>query len=128
MNRKVAFAEEMKNRTKQFALRVINLYRYLPKTTEAQILGKQLLRSVTSVAANYRAVCRARSNREFFSKLSIVVEEMDESAFWMEMLMDANILKEDLVHDLLKEGNEILKIVSKSRKKVNNSIIKKFNN
>ncbi|HFE64367.1 MAG TPA: four helix bundle protein [Caldithrix sp.] len=118
----------MKNRTKQFALRVINLYRYLPKTTEAQILGKQLLRSVTSVAANYRAVCRARSNREFFSKLSIVVEEMDESAFWMEMLMDANILKEDLVHDLLKEGNEILKIVSKSRKKVNNSIIKKFNN
>ena len=110
------FAEEMKFRTKQFALRVIKLYRYLPKTTEAQIFGKQLLRSATSVAANYRALCRARSDNEFYAKLSIVIEEVDESIFWLELLSDANILKKERLTELLTEGEEILKILVTARK------------
>ncbi|MGH9789756.1 MAG: four helix bundle protein [Candidatus Acidiferrales bacterium] len=77
-------AEELKKRTKQFAIRVIKLFRSLPKTEEARIIGRQLLRSATSVAANYRAVCRARSKPEFIAKLGLVVEEADESALWLE--------------------------------------------
>ncbi len=110
------FAEEMKERTKQFALRVIKLYRHLPHTPEAQIIGKQLLRSATSVAANYRAVCRSRSDNEFYAKLSIVIEEIDESAFWLELLGDSHILKKELLSELLNEGNEILKILVTARK------------
>ena len=78
---KVDFAEKIKTRTKQFALETIKLYKHLPKDYEAKMIGKQLLRSATSVAANYRAVCRARSDAEFYSKLCIVVEEADESLF-----------------------------------------------
>src|SRR5512138_2754117 len=89
---KADFAEEFKNRTKLFALRVLKLYQALPKSAESQIIGKQLFRSASSVASNYRAVCRARSDAEFISKLSIVVEEADESIFWIEMLIDGGIL------------------------------------
>jgi four helix bundle protein len=77
------FPEELRERTKSFALRVIRLYRALPKSTEAQVIGKQLLRCGTSVAANYRAVCRARSRPEFVARLGIVVEEADETMFWL---------------------------------------------
>jgi len=79
MNADIEFKEAFKKRLKQFALRVIKLYQALPKTGEAQVIGNQLLRSATSVAANYRASCRARSKKEFHSKLSIVVEEADET-------------------------------------------------
>ena len=79
MNADIEFRENFKQRLKQFALRVIKLYQALPKTGEAQVIGNQLLRSATSVAANYRASCRARSKKEFHSKLSIVVEEADET-------------------------------------------------
>jgi len=72
-------AEQLRNRTKQFANRIISLFRALPRTVDAQVIGKQLLRSGTSVGANYRAACRARSRNEFISKLGIVVEEADES-------------------------------------------------
>ncbi|MCB9001311.1 MAG: four helix bundle protein [Bacteroidales bacterium] len=112
----VAFRELMKDRTKAFALRVIRLYQALPKTTEAQVIGKQLLRSGTSVAANYRAACRGRSNAEFYSKISIVIEETDESLFWMEILLTANIMPKERLEDLMKETEEILKIVATARK------------
>jgi four helix bundle protein len=99
--------EEFKQRTKQFALRVIRLVESLPATRTADVLGKQLLRSGTSVGANYRAACRARSTAEFQSKMGIVEEESDESNYWIELLVDAGLVKNDLVQDLLREGNEI---------------------
>jgi len=80
---KSEFAEYFRNRTKKFVIDNIKLFRLLPKTEEAKIIGRQLLRSSSSVGANYRAVCRARSQAEFYAKLSIVVEEADESLFWM---------------------------------------------
>lgn len=112
----IEFRKQMKERTKAFALRVIRLYQALPKTTEAQIIGKQLLRSGTSVAANYRAACRGRSNAEFYSKISIVIEEADESFFWMEILFEANIIPKERLEDLIKETEEILKIMATARK------------
>jgi len=115
---KSAFIEVFEIRTKKFVIDNINLYRQLPKTEEAKIIGRQLLRSSSSVGANYRAACRARSRAEFHAKMSIVVEEADESMFWMEILTDANILDSSELKHLLKEANEILKIVSKARKTV----------
>jgi four helix bundle protein len=111
---KSEFAEAFKRRTKKFAIEIIFLYRRLPKTEEAKIIGRQLIKAATSVASNYRAACRGRSDNEFYSKLSIVVEEADETVFWLEVIMEANIYKvEDII---LKEANEILAVVSASRK------------
>lgn len=81
---KADFVEKFRERTKNFVVDNIRLYRLLPKTEEAKIIGRQLLRSSSSVGANYRAACRARSQAEFHSKISIVIEEADESIFWME--------------------------------------------
>ena len=113
---KFAFREEMKNRTKQFALRVIRLSQSLPNTREADVLARQLMRSGTSVAANYRAACVARSLAEFKSKLSIVIEECDESIFWMEMLVDGSFIKKELLESLVQEATELLYIFSTARK------------
>ena len=85
--------EELRARTKKFALRVIRLFKNLPRSSEAQILGRQLLRSGTSVGANYRAVGRARSAAEFSAKIGIVLEEADESVFWLECLIETGIVK-----------------------------------
>ena len=115
---KVEFAELFKVRTKKFVVDNINLFRVLPKTEEARIIGRQLLRSSSSVGANYRAACRARSKAEFHSKLSIVVEEADESVFWMEILIESQIVTKEQIQDLMKEGNEILKVVTSARKTV----------
>lgn len=109
-------ADELKDRTKKFALRILKMVRSLPKTREADVIGKQLLRCGTSVAANYRAACRARSQADFISKITIVEEESDESAFWMELIIDAEILKKNLVEDLLKEANELTAIFTASGK------------
>ncbi len=109
-------AERLRGRTKQFSLRVIHLYQHLPGSDEARIIGKQLLRSATSVAANYRAACRARSDREFYAKMCIVVEEADETEFWIDLLRDAGIVKSERLINLHQEAMEILKIMSKSRK------------
>src|SRR5260370_22825421 len=98
--------EELRCRTKRFALRIIRLFQHLPRSTEAQILGKQLLRSGTSVGANYRAAGRARSKAEFSSKIGIVVEEADETVFWLECLVESGIVTEDLLQDLLRETTE----------------------
>lgn len=108
--------ERMKARTKAYALRVIRLVQHLPQSQEGKVLGNQLLRSATSVAANYRAACRARSGRELFSKLSIVVEEADESLFWMELLVESGIVPSERLNELMAENIEILKIMATARK------------
>ncbi|MBV8390061.1 MAG: four helix bundle protein [Mucilaginibacter sp.] len=119
-NERIDFAEVLRKRTKKFVIDNIKFFRTLPKTEEAKIIGRQLLRSSSSVGSNYRAACRARSKAEFHSKLSIVVEEADESIFWMEVLIEAEIVNKEALSYLLTEGNEILKIVSASRKTVSN--------
>jgi len=108
--------EEMKSRTKVYANRVVKLCAALPRNWIAQTLGKQLLRSGTSVGANYRAVCRAKSNSDFVNKLRIVEEECDESLFWMELLVDNNLVKAVRLRDLMKEADQILAIVVSSAK------------
>ncbi|MDQ3749650.1 MAG: four helix bundle protein [Acidobacteriota bacterium] len=108
--------EEMKARTKKFALRVIRLVESLPNTKTANVIGNQLLRSGTSVGANYRAACRAKSTADFISKLSIVEEENDESIYWMELLIESETVKEDLLQNLMEEADEILSIIVSSIK------------
>jgi four helix bundle protein len=108
--------EEMKARTKAYANRVVKLCTALPNNWVARTLGQQLLRSGTSVGANYRAVCRAKSTADFVNKLRIVEEECDESLFWMELLVDNNLVNGTRLRDLMKEGDEILAIVVSSAK------------
>ena len=119
-------AEALKARTKQFGLRIIRLIRSLPRSAEGRIIGNQLLRSGMSVAANYRAVCRARSRPEFLSKLAIVIEEADESAFWLELLVDAGLVSEAKRKDLKSGANQLVAIFNASSmtaKKVSQSSI-----
>jgi four helix bundle protein len=107
---------EMKQRTKAFALRVIKVINSLPGDLVSRRLGDQLLRSGTSVAANYRAVCRARSKADFISKLGIVEEEADESALWMELLIESGIVSPARLGKLLDEANQLTAITVASRK------------
>jgi four helix bundle protein len=107
-------AAQLKRRTKSFAIRIVNLFRSLPRSPDAQTLGKQLLRSGTSVAANYRAVCRARSQAEFISKMGIVVEEADETVFWLELLGETGIVRPARTQSLLNEANELVAIFGAS--------------
>jgi four helix bundle protein len=107
-------AAALKQRTKAFAIRIVKLFRSLPHTPDAQTLGKQVLRSGTSVAANYRAVCRARSKAEFIAKMGIVQEEADETVFWLELLTETDVLSTDRTKDLLKEANELLAVFGAS--------------
>ena len=106
----------MKIRTKTYANRIVKLCSALPENWIARTLGKQLLRSGTSVGANYRAVCRAKSNLDFINKLRIVEEECDESLFWMELLVDNNLVKAGRQDELMKEADELLAIVVSSAK------------
>ncbi len=108
--------EQLRKRTKQFALRVIRMFRALPRSPEAQVLGKQLLRSATSVAANYRATGRARSKAEFIARIGVVVEEADETVFWLEMLVESEIVKQERMDGLQKEANELLAIFAASQR------------
>lgn len=117
---KVDFVTMVKARTKKFVLDSIKYYQLLPKTEEAKIIGRQFIRSDSSVGANYRAACRSRSRAEFYAKLSIVVEEADETAFWIEILIESEIANIANAQPLLKEINEILAIVAKARKTVSN--------
>src|SRR3989344_166919 len=113
--------KELQRRTKEFAIRIIKLVRYLQKDPVGRIIAnQQLLPSGTAVAANYRAVCRAKSARDFISKLGIVVEAADETQFWLELLVEAGIVKLSLVEKLLKEAGEIVAIMTASK----NSAIK----
>ena len=103
-------SEQLRERTKAFALRIIRLFRYLPRTNEAQIIGKQLLRSGTSIGANYRSACRARSRAEFVAKLGIVVEEADETIYWLDLLMDSGTVKKERLANLLTEARQLTAI------------------
>jgi four helix bundle protein len=107
-------ARELQDRTKKFALRIIQAFSRLPKTDEARVIGRQFLRSGTSVAANYRAACRTRSAADFISKISIVVEEADETLFWLELVTEANLVQPKVVEALVLECEELLKIFSAS--------------
>jgi four helix bundle protein len=108
-------AEELKKRTKQLAIRIVRLYRALPRKDEARVIGRQVLRSGTSVAANYRAVCRARSKAEFVAKIGVVVEEIDETVFWLELLVEAGIVPQSRMESLQKEATELLAIFAASQ-------------
>jgi four helix bundle protein len=107
----------LKDRTKEFALRVIRMYSTLPKSTEAQVLGKQVLRSCTSVGANYREACRARSKAEFVAKVGDCLKELDESSYWFELLIEAGIVPTDNLVPLHKECDELLAIFTTIAKK-----------
>ena len=109
-------SEELKTRTKEFAHRCVKLAMALPNTPLGNHIGGQLIRCSTSVAANYRAACIAQSKASFISKLSIVIEEADESYFWLEFIIDENLLKIHLVKPLLKEADELIAIFISSRK------------
>jgi four helix bundle protein len=108
-------AEELKKRSKQFAIRVIRLFQALPKSDVARVLGRQLLRSGTAVAANYRAVCRARSKAEFIAKIGVVVEEIDESVLWLELLVESDVVPLARMESLLAEANALLAIFAASQ-------------
>ena len=99
-----------------FAVRIVRLFQALPKTTEAQVMGKQLLRAGTSVAANYRAVCRARSKAEFIARIGVVAEEADESVLWLELLEETKILTANQLRDLSQEAQALAAIFSASHK------------
>src|SRR5215470_11341377 len=107
--------ELLRDRTKSFAVRVVRVYRALPYRGDAQILGRQLMRCGTSVAANYRAACRARSKAEWVAKIGIVVEEADETVFWLEMLSDCEIVSSKKLQSLLKEAHELSAIFTASQ-------------
>jgi four helix bundle protein len=103
-------SDELKRRTKEFAKRIIRLCRSLPNTEECRLLRGQLFRSGTSVGANYRAACRGRSRAEFASKLGIALEEADESQYWMELLVETEILKGELLGPLMEEARQLVAI------------------
>jgi four helix bundle protein len=120
--------DDLKRRTKQFALRVLKLVAALPKSLAGKTIGGQLVRAGTSVGANYRAACRARSKLEFIAKIGIVEEEADESAFWMELIIEDELLKPRLVQSLLIEANELAKIMASSRKSASEALKTKPSN
>ena len=111
----IEFAREMQARTKKFALRVIRMFQKLPRSDEARILGKQVLRSGTSVAANYRAACRCKSRADFVSKLGTTVEETDETLLWLELLEESGIVAAAKLEPLKHETDELLRILSTAK-------------
>src|SRR5881227_2506444 len=102
--------KDLRNRTKAFALRIVRIFSALPKTTEAQVLGKQLLRSGTSIGANYREAFRARSKAEFIAKCGDCLREIEETAYWLELLVDAKIISADKLQPLRAECDELTAI------------------
>jgi four helix bundle protein len=106
--------DELKVRTKKFALNVMELTEKLPHTRSGDVLGRQLLRSATSVGANYRAACRARSRADFISKVSIVEEESDESLYWLELIAESHLLSLKEVDPLVKEANQLTAMLTAS--------------
>jgi four helix bundle protein len=106
----------MQERLKQFALRAIKLAASFPPSQLGKIVGGQLIRAATDAAANYRAVCLARSKRDFINKLGVVLEEADESVYWIDLSADAGLARRALVESLLKEGEEIVRIMISSKK------------
>jgi len=106
----MASERDLAGRTKNFALRIVRLYAALPKTTETQVLGKQVLRSGTSVGAHYREANRARSNAEFISKMEVGLQELEETGYWLELLCETEIIQASLLSGLLAEQGELTAI------------------
>jgi four helix bundle protein len=108
-------ADDLKRRTKDFALRILKLVSALPDNAQGRTVAGQLVRCGTSVGSNYGATCRARSTAEFIAKIGVVLEEADESAFWLELIIEGELLRSELVQPLLDEANELVKIMAQSR-------------
>lgn len=108
-------AEQLRVRTKQFTLRVMNVVAALPDNAQGRVISNQLMKSGSSVGANYRAVCRARTRKDFINKLGVVIEEADESAFWLEVICEGNVLDPRTIGPLLQEANEITAILVAAR-------------
>ncbi|MEZ5009765.1 MAG: four helix bundle protein [Chitinophagales bacterium] len=116
MTEKEIFVQQMRQRTKKFAVEVINFCNSLQSTKATSVITYQLIKSATSTGANYRAACRARSKNEFFSKVCIVVEEIDESEYWLELIKETKLSNEEkILNDLIIEANELTKIMSKAK-------------
>lgn len=113
---KFEYRDKFKYKTKMFALRIARLYESLPKTSEAEIIGKQLLRSATSIATNYRALCRLRSDTIYYSKISVIIEAANETMSLLELLQKTGMVKQELLQNLYAENEEILNIVVTARK------------
>jgi four helix bundle protein len=113
---KIVRTADLKARTKQSALRVMKMVDALPRTIQGRTIAKQIIRSATSVAANYRAACRARSRAEFIAKIGVVEEEADESCFWLELIIDSGLLTDERIRPLLSEAGELVAIMAASRK------------
>lgn len=116
--------QDLKERTRDFGLRVIGLVDALPRRKSATVIGNQLLRSATSVGANYRSACRGRSRAEFISKLNIALEEADESLYWLELLSEAKLVPSSRLHSLLDEANQLVAILTASAKTARQNNIK----
>lgn len=116
-------AEELSCRLKQFAIRIIKLVDKIPTTSSGRAIANQIVRSGTSPGANYRAACLGKSDKDFLNKLKMVEEELDETAYWLELIMELEMVKPELLQDLYKENKELLRIIVKSiltmRKKLN---------
>ena len=107
---------DLKDRTKKFAVRVIRLVDKLPKSVSSGVVARQLVRSATSIGANYRAACRGRSSAEFIAKLQIALEESDESMYWLELMLELELVDAQLAHELIKEADELTAIFVSSLK------------
>ena len=114
--------DDLKIRTKQFALRVVQMVESLPRTRTADVFGKQLLRSATSVGANYRSACRSRSSPDFVSRITIAEEEADESLYWMELIVESKMLPSTRLTSLMQEANELTAIFASSAKTAKRNI------
>lgn len=119
-------SEELKKRLKVFALRIIKLSESLPNNNTGKTLGNQIIRSGTSPGANYRSACLGKSDKDFLNKLKMVEEELDETLYWLELIVESGLIKEDLLKDLMAENHELLKIIVSSittmKKKFNSGI------
>ena len=119
MTEKQEFIERMKKKTKYFSVEVISFCNSLKTNRASDVISYQIIKSATSTGANYRAACKARSKKEFFSKLCIVVEEIDETKYWLEVILEANLSKRpEFLNKLYNEADEITKIMSSARNSV----------
>ena len=112
---------ELKKRTKKFALEIIKISDLLPENKKGRTVGNQIIRSGTSVGANYRSACRARSQPDFISKIGIVEEECDETCYWLELIIESGLIEKEIIEPVLKEGNELTAIFTASGRTAKNS-------
>ncbi len=128
MNNQSVRGDSLRVRTKEFALRILRLWRALPRRDDAEVLGKQLLRCGTSVGANYRSACLAKSQKDFLNKLRICQEEADECCYWLELLMESGILGSEKTGPLLDEAQQLAAIMTASAKTVLQNMAREKNN